>query len=162
MEEYDSEEEEKAERFLGSGAAYYKMELKRGKSYTVWITGGSASDIELDVDTNWEYYDKDSKADKEPGAGFDFFDIDGGATKVAYMYGDDWDTDPEEGDPKSGKYIVYLSSDSIGATTHLHPPRHGSRPRRAVARERPLGRNRPYDRHLRNRCTHVADGSQFC
>ena len=119
VEEYDPEEEEKEDRFLGTGAAYYKVELKRGKAYTVWITGGNAADIDFGVDTNWEYYDKDSKADKEPGAGFDTFEIDGGNTQVAYLYADDWDFDSEDGDPKSGKYIVYLLSDTIGATTTL-------------------------------------------
>ena len=119
VEEYDPEEDDKEDRFLGTGAAYYKMTLKRGQAYTVWITGGNAADMSLDVGTNWEYYDKDAHADKEPGADFEIFEIDGGDTQVAYLYAEDWDMDSEEGDPKSGKYIVYISGDSIGMSTTL-------------------------------------------
>lgn len=110
--EYDSDEKE----FYENGAAYYSVTLKRGQAYTIWITGGAASSMSLDVDTNWEYYED---RDNEPSAGFDVFEIDGGATQVAYLYADDWDTDPEEGDPKSGKYIVYITGDTVGAATTL-------------------------------------------
>ncbi len=64
VEEYDSEEKE----FLGSGVAYYTMTLKRGVAYTVWITGGNAADIDLDVGTHDTYYDD---REDEPSAGFD-------------------------------------------------------------------------------------------
>lgn len=110
VEEYDSEEKE----LLESGVAYYTMTLKRGVAYTVWITGGNAADIDLDVDTHWTYYED---REDEPGAGFDIDEIDGGATKVAYLYADDWDLE-EDGDPKSGKYQVTLTGD-IGASTTL-------------------------------------------
>ncbi len=110
VEEYDSEEKE----FLGSGVAYYTMTLKRGVPYTVWITGGNAADIDLDVGTHDTYYDD---REDEPSAGFDIDEIDGGAIKVAYLYADDWDTE-EDGDPKSGKYQVTLTGD-IGAQTSL-------------------------------------------
>jgi len=108
--EYDSEEKE----FYDSGAAYYSMTLKRGVAYTVWITGGDAANIDLDVTTNDEYYED---RDDEPSASFDVDEIDGGDTKVAYLYADDWDLD-EEGDPKSGKYVVVLTGD-IGDSTTL-------------------------------------------
>ena len=112
VQEYDSEEKEYYE---DSPAAYYSVTLKRGQAYTIWITGGSASSMSLDVDTNWEYYED---REDEPSAGFDIFEINGGATQVAYLYADDWDTE-EDGDPKSGKYIVYISGASLGASTTL-------------------------------------------
>ena len=108
--EYDPEEKE----FYDSGVAYYTMTLKRGVAYTVWITGGSAVNIDLDVDTHETYYDD---RDDEPLAGFSVDEINGGATKVAYLYADDWDLG-EDGDPPSGKYQVVLTGD-IGASTTL-------------------------------------------
>ena len=111
VEEYDSDEKEFIE---GSGVAYYTMTLKRGVAYTVWITGGNAANIDLDVGTHDTYYDD---REDEPSAGFDIDEIDGGATKVAYLYADDWDVE-EDGDPKSGKYQVTLTGD-IGAQTTL-------------------------------------------
>ena len=108
--EYDPEEKE----FYDDGALYYTMTLKRGTAYTVWITGGSAANIDLDVDTNDNYYED---RDDEPGASFSIDEIDGGATKVAYLYADDWDTEPD-GDPASGRYQVVLTGD-IGASTTL-------------------------------------------
>ena len=59
--EYDPDEKE----FYDDGALYYKMTLKRGTAYTVWITGGSAANIDLDVDTDDNYYED---RDDEPGA----------------------------------------------------------------------------------------------
>ena len=108
--EYDPDEKE----FYDDGALYYTMTLKRGTAYTVWITGGSAANIDLDVDTNDNYYED---RDDEPGASFSIDEIDGGATKVAYLYADDWDTEPD-GDPASGRYQVVLTGD-IGASTTL-------------------------------------------
>ena len=43
------EDGEKGE-YLDTGAAYYKVKLTRGQAYTIWIEGGKASDISLDVD----------------------------------------------------------------------------------------------------------------
>ena len=108
--EYDSEDKE----FLDSGVAYYTMTLKRGVAYTIWITGGNAANIDLDVDTHETYYED---REDEPGASFDIDEIDGGSIKVAYLYADDWDLE-EDGDPKSGTYEVVLTGD-IGASTTL-------------------------------------------
>ena len=108
--EYDSEEKESDS---DSGVAYYTMTLKRGNAYTIWITGGDAANIDLYVDTHETYYDD---RDDEPGAGFDVEEIDNGATKVAYLYADDWETG-EDGDPKSGKYQVVLSGEVGNSTT---------------------------------------------
>ena len=105
--EYDSEFKE----FYDYGAAYYSVTLKRGSAYTIWITGGNAKDIDLDVSTNDKYYEN---REDEPFAGFTVDEFDGGATKVAYLYADDWDED----DPASGRYIVWLSGD-IGKSTTL-------------------------------------------
>lgn len=107
--EYDPEEKETYE----NGVAYYKMTLSRGQAYTVWITGGNVADIDLDCYTDDEYYwDRDN----EPSAGFDVDEIDGGATKFAYLYADDWDL---EEDPSSGRYIVELDGE-IGESTTLN------------------------------------------
>ncbi|MBO7687967.1 MAG: hypothetical protein J6V72_16390, partial [Kiritimatiellae bacterium] len=113
VQEYDSEEKEFLEG-NENGAAYYTMTLKRGVAYTVWITGGDAKDIVLDVDTHGTYYDD---RDDEPSAGFEVDEIDDGNLKVAYLYVDDWDTE-EDGDPKSGKYMVVLSG-PVGKSTTL-------------------------------------------
>lgn len=110
VEEYDSEEKE----LIGGGVAYYTMTLKRGVAYTVWISGGNAENIDLDVGTHETYYDD---REDEPSASFDVDEIDDGALKVAYLYADDWDTDAE-GDPKSGKYQVMLTGE-VNASTQL-------------------------------------------
>lgn len=107
--EYDPEEKEEYD----NGVAYYSVTLSRGQAYTIWITGGNASSIELDAFTNDEYYED---REDEPSAGFDVGEVDGGTTKFAYLYADDWDL---EEDPKSGKYIVELDGD-IGAGTQLY------------------------------------------
>ena len=104
--EYDKEEKE----YMDSGVYYLTTTLKRGGAYTVWITGGSVADIDLDVDTNWDYYDD---REDEPSASFEV--IDYGNTKAAFLYADDWD----EEDPSSGKFVVTLSGD-IGAGTMLY------------------------------------------
>ena len=109
--EWDPDEKEEYEDF---GVAYYTMTLKRGQAYTVWIEGGNAADIDLDVSTHETYYET---RDDEPGATFSSDEVNGGAVKVAYLYADDWDTDPD-GDPASGKYQVVLSGD-VGASTTL-------------------------------------------
>ena len=111
--------------YLGTGAIYYKVTLQRGGAYTIWITGGDASKIDFDVDIDWTEYDK-AKYDKEtkdgddkyptPGASFDFIDLPGGDTKVAYLYAEDWDMAE---DPAKGKYIVSLSGDTVGLSTTL-------------------------------------------
>ena len=106
--EYDPEEKEEWD----DGVAYYKVTLTRGQAYTVWITGGNATDIDLDVFTDDDYYED---REDEPMASFDVDEIDGGATKVAYLYADDWDL---EEDPKTGKYIVELDGE-IGMGTTL-------------------------------------------
>lgn len=114
--EYDPEEKE----FSGTGVMYYTVTLKRGQAYTIWITGGQASSMSLDVDTNWKYYED---KEIEPGASFDVESFDGGATQAAYLYAEDW-TLPEPGDekddydPKEGKYVVTISGE-IGAQTTL-------------------------------------------
>ncbi len=106
--EWDPDEKETTE----DGVCYYKKTLSRGKAYTVWITGGSAEDIDLDVYTDPNYYED---REDEPSAGFDIVDVDGGATKVAYLYAEDWDNE----DPATGRFIVELTGD-LGASTTLH------------------------------------------
>lgn len=114
--EYDPEEKE----YYDTGVMYYTVTLKRGQAYTIWITGGNAANMSLDVDTNWKYYED---KEIEPGASFEINSIDSDATQVAYLYADDW-TLPEAGDekddydPKEGKYVVMITGD-IGAQTTL-------------------------------------------
>ncbi len=105
--EWDSDEKEN----MDDGICYYTVTLSRGQAYTIWITGGSAPSIDLDVYTNPNYYED---REDEPGALFDVIDIDDGATKVAYLYADDWDED----DPATGRFVVELYGD-IGASTTL-------------------------------------------
>lgn len=118
--EYDKEEKETYD----NGVMYYTMTLTRGQAYTIWIEGGNAASMDLDVDTNWEYYDKEKNEDKEPSASFDIESMDNGNLQYAYLYADDW-TLPAAGDekddydPKSGKYIVMISGE-IGAKTTLY------------------------------------------
>lgn len=106
--EYDPEEKEEYD----NGVAYYSVTLNRGQAYTIWIKGGNAVNIDLDAFTNDEYYED---REDEPSAGFDVDEIDGGATKYAYLYADDWD----EEDPSKGKYIVELDGE-IGESTQLY------------------------------------------
>lgn len=106
--EYDSEDGEEYD----NGVAYLSVTLNRGQAYTIWITGGNAANIDLDAFTNDEYYED---REDEPSAGFDVDEIDGGATKYAYLYADDWD----EEDPSKGKYIVELDGE-IGESTQLY------------------------------------------
>lgn len=103
VDEYDPEFKE----YYGFGCRYYKVTLAKGTSYTIWISGDNAQDIDLSVDTDWD----DESA---PMAMFDYDEKSGGATKIAYLYADSWD----EEDPSKGTYYVYLSGE-IGARTTL-------------------------------------------
>ena len=70
--EYDPDEEDKEDRYLDSGVCYYKVTLKKGQAYTIWIEGGNADAMDLDVYTDEDYYGKsEEREDKEPAADFD-------------------------------------------------------------------------------------------
>lgn len=106
--EWDTDEKETTD----DGVCYFKKTLNRGKAYTIWITGGNAEYIDLDVYTDPNYYED---REDEPSAGFDLVEFDGGKTKIAYLYSEDWDSE----DPASGRFIVELTGD-VGASTTLH------------------------------------------
>ena len=96
-----------------SGVMYYSVTLSRGAAYTVWIEGGNAEDIGLEVYARSE---TDSELDKDiyaPSATFTPEDYDD--VKAAYMYSTDWESD----DPSSWKYYICLSGD-YGAKTTVH------------------------------------------
>jgi len=89
----------------GAGVYYLKIKLSRGTAHTIWITGGNAEEIDLDVDVNWDAFGDD---DVFPTASFDVVDYDGGATKAATLRASDWD----EEDPKAVTFYVVLSGDA--------------------------------------------------
>ena len=114
--EYDYEGDKGERTDAESGVAYYSVKLSKGQAYTIWMEGGNAADLSLNIETDWVYYDKESKEDKEPAADFDVMELDGGATQVGYLYSDDWDED----DPNKGHYVVYIDGGEPGMTTQLY------------------------------------------
>ena len=95
------------------GVCYLSVTLTKGAAYTVWIEGGKAADIGLEVyarDATDKEMDKDVYG---PMAGF--MTEDYGSIKAAYLEADDWDGD----DPKSWLYYIVLDGD-IGASTTVH------------------------------------------
>lgn len=89
------------------GVYYYKVTLSKGQEFTIWITGGDAADMDLDVFTDFE----DESA---PWASFDVVDYDNGETKAATLYADSW----MEDDPARGTFYICVSGE-IGAKTTL-------------------------------------------
>ena len=114
--EYDYEGDKGERTDDESGVAYYTVKLSKGQAYTIWMTGGNAEELSLNIETDWVYYDKESKEDIEPAADFDIMELDGGSTQVAYLYADDWD----EEDPNKGRYVVYIDGGEPGMTTQLY------------------------------------------
>ncbi len=114
--EYDYEGDKGERTDDESGVAYYTVKLSKGQAYTIWMTGGSAAELSLNIETDWVYYDKESKEDIEPAADFEIIEIDDGATQVAYLYSDDWDDE----DPNKGHYVVYIDGGEPGQTTQLY------------------------------------------
>ena len=51
LQEWDDDESEYIE---GSGVHYFKVSLKKGTPYSIWIEGGNATDMGFDVFTDWE------------------------------------------------------------------------------------------------------------
>ena len=108
--EYNEDYEDKDDKYDDeTGTMWYKRKLTRGRAYTIWISGGNAANIDLDVDTDWD----DENA---PMAAFDIVEFNNGAIKAAYLYADEWDM---EDDPSSGTYYVSLYGD-IGASTMVY------------------------------------------
>ena len=94
----------------GAGVYYLKIKLSRYTDHTIWITGGDAADIELDVDVNWDAY---GDTDTFPMATFDVVSYKDGSTKAATITAGDWD----EEDPKTVTFYVMLSGDMGQKTT---------------------------------------------
>lgn len=101
--EYDPDMQD----FYDMGVCYYKVTLRKGTAYTIWINGGDTEDLSLSVDVNWAL-------DTVPFAMFEYNDYASG-DKAAFMYADSWDTD----DPSSFTYYVQISGE-IGATCNLY------------------------------------------
>lgn len=89
------------------GGYYFKFTLSKGQQCTVWITGGSASDMSLMVYSDWE----DANA---PMAFFEDAEFSDGTIKASFLYSDAWYDD----DPNRGTFYIYISGD-IGAGTKL-------------------------------------------
>ena len=103
VDEYDPEFKE----YYGSGVRYYKVTLRKGQEYTIWINGGSAAELQLDVDVDWSL-------EEFPSAWFNYVDFANGV-RAAYMYADSWSDD----DPASFTYYVAISGE-IGQQTMLY------------------------------------------
>ena len=71
----------------GMGVYYLKIKLSRGTAHTIWISGGDAESIDLDVDVNWDAY---GDSDVFPMAMFDNEEYNGGAIKAATITAADW------------------------------------------------------------------------
>lgn len=108
--EYDPEEEDPELKYNeDSGVGYYKIRLSKGSACTIWIEGGNAVDMDLDVGTSMD----DENA---PWADFEMTEeFSNGNIKAAYLYADSWDM---EEDPGSGTFYVCVSGD-VGLTTTL-------------------------------------------
>ena len=94
----------------GMGVYYLKIKLSRGTAHTIWISGGDAESIDLDVDVNWDAY---GDSDVFPMAMFDNEEYNGGAIKAATITAADWD----EEDPSAVTFYVILSGDAGMKTT---------------------------------------------
>ena len=101
--EYDPELKD----FYDMGVCYYKVTLRKGTAYTIWINGGNSADMMMSVDVDWEQ-------ENAPFAMFDYMDYASG-DKAAFMYADAWD----EEDPASFTYYVAISGE-IGDTCQLY------------------------------------------
>ena len=104
VDEYDPDSGE----YWGLGVRYYKVSLKKGMSYTIWITGGNAANMGLTVDTDYEN-------ENAPFASFDYDSNIDGSVQAAYLYSDSWFED----DPASGVYYICISGE-IDDTTMLY------------------------------------------
>lgn len=109
--------------YLGQGVCYYKVKLKRGMDYTVWITGGNAVDMSLDV---YPREATDKEFDNEIygcNAAFVVEEYKKGAIKAGFLYKEIWDMgDPDyddPGDPTEWDYYVKIEGE-IGAKTTLY------------------------------------------
>lgn len=100
--EWDSEWDE----YYDSGVYYYKVTLTKGTSATIWITGGNASDMALDVYTDFDsdYY-----------TSFDYDMTDDGTIQYCRLHAADWDED----DPSRVTFYVQVTGD-IGASANLN------------------------------------------
>ena len=92
--------------FLGQGICCFKVRLAKSNEYTIWIEGGDAAEMDLDV-----FVDDDDE--NAPSAEFDVMSYMNGV-QAAFVYDDYW----YEDDPNTGTYYVCLRGD-IGQQTTL-------------------------------------------
>ncbi len=104
---------------------YYKINLKRGKAYSLWLTGpdGSRPDpAEIDF---YDIYPREADPDKdefEPGAMFQEFSGKWKPGSMQVMVEDEWyidEDDPEMSDPPSWDYYVHIAGTNAASAT-LH------------------------------------------
>lgn len=91
-----------------SGVAWFKVTISRGESCTVWIEGGDAAWLGLDVDTDID----DENAPMATFEGPEWFN--GGNIQACYLYADEWSDD----DPAKGTYYVCVDGE-VGQSTTL-------------------------------------------
>ena len=103
VDEYDPEFKE----YYGSGVRYYKVTLRKGQAYTIWMNGGSSADMQISVDVDWALEDF-------PSASFYYVEYANGI-QAAYMDADAWSDD----DPASFTYYVMISGE-IGQQAMLY------------------------------------------
>lgn len=108
--EYDPDEKE----FYDSGAMYMYVTLRRGNSYTLWMEGGDAAEINLNAYPRDTTESEDDRDIWGPSASFDDSDEQSGKF-MNWLHSEDWDDE----DPVSWKYYICLTG-NIGARTTVH------------------------------------------
>ena len=92
--------------YYDSGVYFYKVTLAKGTPATIWLEGGDAADMTLDVYTDW---DSDYYTEFETGA------TDDGLTQYARLHPNGWD----EEDPSKVTFYIEITGD-IGMSATLN------------------------------------------
>lgn len=97
------------------GVAYYKIRLSRGSSATIWIQGGDAADLGIDVAESENFEDFLM-------ASFDYEEYSSGV-KACFLEASSWDygdgTSEDPGDPKIVTFYVKIDGE-VGQKTTLY------------------------------------------
>ena len=94
--------------FFDLGTYYYKVRLTKGYSYSIWMTGGNAANMDINIYTDpWD--------DNAPVASFMPESFQNGAILAEYLYADEWSED----DPNTGLFYIQVSGE-IGDTANLY------------------------------------------
>ena len=92
-EEYDPEDKE----YSDNGVYFYKVTLSKGTPFTIWVSGGAAEEMSLDVYTDF---------DKDYYTSFELGETDDGI-QFARLAAGDWD----EEDPSKVSFYVQVSGE---------------------------------------------------